>query len=686
MKNLKLVVKPLCFVGLLMLASVSYGQTVTIFVGSSGALNSFGASGITKDPLTSAAGPCAATDGGGTNGYNLWTAKSTSAIFPVAVDSNRNASFPDEAGNVWIEWDNSASPTVVCAYLSVDSIVGNRMLFGTYAAGGHATFRFDSSPNTAGDPAVPSGANCSGGTSQAGALNLPGYTDQNATATPNGLPCTIYTALVGKQFAAAVSDIRPEDAEYAAQRAAGPCSGGNCATGGSKNTGLGYGGAALGLPGVAVKSAFTNTSAQVIGYYLSGTDPATGVAVLGGGGYTTTDVGAYPVIIFVGLNRPATPCATDFAVQTPANVPSHTLAFLYGGAFAANASYFSAASRTTDLDNLLSTQSSADGGSGLNGCPLTILEREPISGTFNTFEWQVSQASGVTLSQEDYVDPTGSKEPINCFTPPTGTPSLCGNPLWLTYADGTVRTRVIGTGEMVKAADGAELESCTVTPPATCPAAPNAVGYAFWTFSTFAGSAPETNLRYLRVDGVDPIASSYTNGVFPGGTGSQWAACPPLPCHVPFTNLINGGYRIWNIIRMIQPNATAVADNTAAGAPTTAEETLASALVAAGQDQADPTSGNLTDFVPFQDHSGHILNVFRSHYAIPNIYQFGTGACTACGDITAGAILNGTNSFAFAGQPVYADNGGDMAGAIFYDQNDMDYLNDFGAVITGWRQ
>jgi hypothetical protein len=309
------------------------------------------------------------------------------------------------------------------------------------------------------------------------------------------------------------------------------------------------------------------------------------------------------------------------------------------------------------LNNLTPTQSAADGGAGLNGCPVTILEREAMSGTFNTFEYQTVHNQGVALSQENNVNPANS---------PCAPPAECGNPFWHNYADGSFRARVIGTGEMIKAADGA-----TAAPAGS--GAGNFIGYAFWTFSTYAAGPAQANLRYVKVDGVDPILAAYAGGAFP--------ACAALPCRVPFTNLINGGYRIWNVIREI--HATNPALDTAAGAPTAAEVTLGSTIVRFGQDQSDPTVGNLTDFVPFGNANGHILNVFRSHYNIKNYYNYGNAVA---GNITAGPLLNGTNAFLFAGQPPYSDNGGDMAGAIFNDQNDMDYLNDFGTVLTGYLQ
>ena len=45
--------------------------------------------------------------------------------FAQAVDS-RNVNIPVEGGNLWVVWDNNTSPVSIWAYLTVDSIVGNR--------------------------------------------------------------------------------------------------------------------------------------------------------------------------------------------------------------------------------------------------------------------------------------------------------------------------------------------------------------------------------------------------------------------------------------------------------------------------------------------------------------------------------------------------------------------------------
>src|SRR5208282_3207661 len=112
-------------------------------------------------------------------------------------------------------------------------------------------------------------------------------------------------------------------------------------------------------------------------------------------------------------------------------------------------------------------------------------QRESVSGTWNTFEFQVPRASGVSASQEIGVNPANTVASgfATCFTPPAGVAGECGDPYYHTAADGSTRSRVIGTGEMVKVADGATHISGGAV------SAPNTLGYAFWTFSTFAAAA-----------------------------------------------------------------------------------------------------------------------------------------------------------------------------------------------------
>ncbi len=119
-------------------------------------------------------------------GQNIWTLKNGAS----GVDG-RSGNIPLETGNVWIVWDNSTTPTVVCAYIAVDSVIGSQLFF----AVPRATISIPSSEiGESGGNLVP-------------------------TLTDTALPQAVYNAINGLKFNAAPADIRPEDALFAVNRA-----------------------------------------------------------------------------------------------------------------------------------------------------------------------------------------------------------------------------------------------------------------------------------------------------------------------------------------------------------------------------------------------------------------------------------------------------------------------------------
>ena len=174
---------------------------------------------------------------------------------------------------------------------------------------------------------------------------------------------------------------------------------------------------------------------------------------------------------------------------------------------------------------------------------------------------------------------------------------------------GSGRVRSIGTGQLVG----------DVNSDAT-----DALGYAFYSAGTFA-TTKSGNLRYITVDGADPIQDSYTGGSLPGS--------------VTFRNIINGGYPLWSILRVVTPQNPSAA---------------ISAIVASAQG-----ANQGTDFVIFKS-----LRVFRSYHQTP---------------YTVGTVSNGNN-----GSPA---NGGDVGGAVFTINNDQDFATDFGGTeLINFRQ
>jgi hypothetical protein len=594
--------KKLCRAGLLvaggmLLASASYAQAPQfVAVGSSGIFPSMGIAAVTQDPITLAAPAC---------GTNFWSTKTASG-FAGGLDS-RGGTIPEEFGNLWVAWDNSTTPTVVCAFLSVDSIVGLRLFYGQ-GASTNATLSLSSAA-----------------TSTPGANAVSFVTD---TAT-TGLPTPVYNLVNGAHFNIVFTDIRPEDGQFAYGRAA-------CNRAGVTDVScFGYGPA--GGVGTAINSSYSRTSAQVVAFSISGTDPISGLSIPAS---TTLPVGAEPVVLFYNKTDTAT---GGLGSILPKNINATTASLVWSGLVG-----------LTDQIAGFSTGSAK---------VLHVVEREPVSGTYNTFEWQVvhtRDAHGGDFSQEYGFGPT----PAGCFTPPaTATyvpPTVaCANPANAAGTQGSTyggfRTRAIGTGEMVAAVNSTNN--------------PNSIGYAFWSVGSLAG---KTNINYLTLDGADPLYSSYSvsNGAFPTCSGAfnlgTFACTGTLPT---FDNVKNGGYRAFNIMRAAYYKSYV--------APTTGPSITT--LILAAQDQAEI---NLPDIVPSVycanascSSTTTGLGVFRSHYPIDGLdanngtTSASTGFCAA--DQTA---------------PNCIEEGGDMAGKVFLSIQDQEYFALTGNEFLTWIQ
>jgi len=557
-------------------------------VGSSGVFSSLVIALVSGDPITGAAA-C---------GTKVWTGSAS------GIDA-RNGSIPAEGGNLAVVWDNDTTPTKVCAYLSVDSVVGQRLFLGQ-AASGNATL------------SVPSAAQTT-----AGANKVAFVTD---TAT-SGLPSAVYSLLNGAHFNVAFTDIRPEDGQLAYGRAA--CS----RSGVTDSSCFGYG--PLGGIGTAILSSYSQTSAQVVAYSISGTDPFTGLTIPA---FKTINVGAIPVVIF--YNKTDT-TAGGLGNLLPTNINASTAAALWSGLIGIN-------------DQLVGFSTGAPKA-------LHVVEREPVSGTYNTFEWQLvhtrDHRSG-DFSQEYGFGPT----PAQCFTPPnpaTYVPptTSCANPANATGAQGSTyggfRTRAIGTGEMINAVNSANN--------------PNSIGYSFWGLGSFGGKA---NIKYMTLDGVDPLYPSYSTngGNLPSCTGAfnlgTFACTGVLPT---FDNVRAGNYRVWSTIRAIIYQSY-VAPGSGPSVPQ---------VIQALQDQAHV---NIPDLVP----SVYCANAacsstvdgmpaFRTHYPVS-----GKQANNGTGSPSTGFCASDQTA------PNCFEEGGDMAGVAFLDIQDQDYFGLTGNQFFTW--
>ena len=157
----------------------------------------------------------------------------------------------------------------------------------------------------------------------------------------------------------------------------------------------------------------------------------------------------------------------------------------------------------------------------------------------------------------------------------------------------------------------------------------NVLGYGFWSTGNFASLT--STARYLMVDGVDPLFSSYAGGFLP----SCVAPCPGI---VTFTNVLNGSYPAWNVLTF------------------TTAKPVPPGVQALINDLQSFVVNTVPDFVPITS-----MNVFRSHYN------------------QSGKV--GSNGYK-ANNP---EAGGSVQGAVFTVQSDLDEITDTGKEIIGFK-
>ena len=405
------------------------------------------------------------------------------------------------------------------------------------------------------------------------------------------LPASIATALNKAAVNAAGTDIRPEDAEFAIARATTAC--GTPVASGSQYLGLGY------PNGGVIDSYFSTSSFNVIKFTL----PAS---------YTVTPVGATPVLVVVNGNGDS----TGFSQSTIKNLSNSTLAKFLDG----TDSY---------ADQALPTNPSA------SGDKIEVLIREPLSGTYNTMEYNIPNTTGNTAgitpasanktSQDVGLDqPTAQR---NCNGSAVKT-----NPLNIATPSGGARQRAIGTGQ--------ELAEVI--------ALPNSLGYGFWSVANFKGftSSAAPHAKYLTIDGVDPLLNSKTtySGVIPV-TGTTELA------DVDLHTTAQGNYPIWSLLRLVN-------------AGTTAPAAVTELATAAGDFVSFGTSTSRPDFITPAN-----LKVVRSHFVPPA----GAGEPTSAANGHVGL----SNSACTA-----PEKGGDVGGVVYALTTDSSYCST-NKVTTG---
>jgi hypothetical protein len=659
MNRLKICSVLLALAMVVLCAPASNGQAIPIVaVGSSASFPITGVAASTGDPVRGVSTPLC--------GARFWTG-SASAVDARASLTTPN--IPQEGGTAWVSWDNDTTPTTICAYLSVDSIVGQRLFFGQGAAGNGQLIIPTSACTTAGG-------------------NKIAFVFDTATA---GLPLAVWNALQGGNstsanctgsttsnpvhFNVAFTDIRPEDAQFVGNNRV-LCNDANSSSfyPPDDKSCMGYG-PGISAPGTAVTSSFSTASAQAVAYAFLGTDPISSLTIPASQTFT---LGAEAIIPIV--NKLDLTAGTGFGVLTApganprlTNVTSHSLAAIYSGQ----------AILTRDVLGLASA--------GLGAEAVYALEREPMSGTYTTFEYQVIRDRDAlnSLSQETAI--CGPSQGSSCTGQATGFgtfvqsasafPTVTGaDPLSACAAGACgLRTRVIGTGQMVSVANTSTFTTKSI------------LGYAFWSLGSFGG---KTNIKYLTLDGSDGLQPNYAvnDGEFPAVPAGQGTVInPPAPvagqCSgyfngtaiggtqfsclgytLPtFDGIQSGNYRSWNVLRGVyygsSPQAISFSPINIAG------------FIASAQDQASPSlpvSQRIPDILPTSVCSNgacsaqtHPVQVFRSHYALP-----------AWGE---GFAQNGIVS----GQ---AEVGGDVAGSVFSTQIELDLSSIFGSSFLSYIQ
>ncbi|AEU37443.1 hypothetical protein [Granulicella mallensis] len=497
----------------------------------------------------------------------VWSENTNTAI---ATDTSLSTTTPGiDKGSAFVAWTKGSDGTCatagnIYAYESTDSVVGNRCLYNSNLAGGSKC-----SISYATAPTAPVGLILTGGVANCG------------TTGECPLPASVVSALDSStqlvNFAG--TDIRPEDAKFATTRALTNC--GTVVGSSTQYLGLGYAAGSHILTGVANSTSFFNV--------LDFTLPAVFV----------TPVGATPIIVAVND-------ASGTGLRSFSTIGSQALANFLDG--------------TSSVTGQVSSPTGT--GSGV-----TVFIREPLSGTYNTMEFnapnRVGTLNGTFATSQD----VGLNQPaaqVNCTltkansatwpipAPAPGaalTSTVLKNPLDFTTpgTGGTgSRIRAIGTGQELSSVVGNTS---------------NSLGYGFWSAANFAGfSAVSTTAKYYSVDGIDPLGAS---GTIPT-TSAQLA-------NVSLTTTADGKYPIWSMLRLVNVGTT---QNANVAALSSAAQAFSVA--------AHP------DFVPLTN-----MLVVRSHFAPP--------AQTLTAADGSGSTAFGTNAATACTLP---ENGGDVGGVV----------------------
>jgi hypothetical protein len=453
-------------------------------------------------------------------------------------------------------------------------------------AGTYNIYSYLQTDSVVGNRCLFNGAKCKitnngSGVAPAG-LILTGGVANCGTTGECALPAAVATALNAAAVNAAGTDIRPEDAEFAIARALTPC---GTAIAGTQYLGLGY------ANGGVINSAISTKTFNVVNFSL----PAS---------YSVTTVGATAIV---------------FAYHTDGS----TGGFQKGNLTSAQVAHY--LDGTTNTTNATASPKAAN-----------VLLREPLSGTYNTTEYNVPNTTVNQTSQDV------GKNQLAAQRACSGTADL--NPLKFVAANGGTRLRAIGTGEEV-AQIGAYANAGGGT---------NNFGYSFWSVANFAGLGALANTGYFTVDGVDPLnkTSCTYSGAIPV-TGNASLSC------VDMHTVGNGTYPAWSLLRLVNAGST----------PLAAVTQLASAA------QAFVSFGTTTSRPDFIVPAS--MTVVRSHFLPPA----GVGLPTA--------IANGDSKLGSGRTACTAtESNGDVGGVVITLTADSAYCTAHGVTTgeTGMRR
>ena len=303
MRGTRLVLAALCLAAIFGMTSVANAQTVQF-------------SGVGSSALFQSIGVAAYNDlcfpAGGTTHCHHWSAKGKTSggnNFAQIVDSRGSGQIPPEGGNLIVVWNDS--PLTIWAYLSVDTIVGNRAFF----AVPRTTLQVDSAAES---------------TSGQNLISSILFVDGSGDAA--SLPANVWSA-IQTAFTAAGSDIRPEDAKLGTNRALSNYDA-------AKGNGLGYNQNTANctpnatfpnLIGCAILSSISGgAQAHPVAYNITGKDPFN--TTLSVPKYKVIDVGAFPqIILFNGTNPSGLGALDGSGNPLFKNINHFVLASLYNG-------------------------------------------------------------------------------------------------------------------------------------------------------------------------------------------------------------------------------------------------------------------------------------------------------------------------------------------------------------------